>query len=201
MPLVDWDDAAPWVEHYGARKLEASGRRGVRVSYGAEWDRSFAAGGFSALKWRLLRRSLALVSRSRVLVVGCGFGYLVEAARAGGMLAWGLDSSAWIHANKGAEAPASVEIIGADVESVRPADLEAATGSATFDEVITENMLESYSAADLPAILDACDRMVSAGGRVSHLVQVNAASPFRSLGLSEWRAERLGHSFVAIEGR
>jgi 2-polyprenyl-3-methyl-5-hydroxy-6-metoxy-1,4-benzoquinol methylase len=120
-----------------------------------------------------LEGHFSLQRKQRILVVGCGFGYLVEA-----MMdlkfqnCWGMDNSTWIAANRATEARSDVPIleIGILDEGLLPR-LAARTGSAMFDWVVDEHILEGYLDEQHKPLIMAMNELVPDPARVIHMIQ------------------------------
>ena len=137
-----------------------------------------------------------------VAVVGCGFGFLVEALMDLGVKAVGIESSAWIKSRWSQEARADVKCLFEDVRMVTKTQLARAGMPAAFSFVITESVLEDYP--DPSQILSACENLLTPGvpkTRVVHFVyKLPPESEFVSKDINAWRAVRPTHSFELMEG-
>lgn len=206
MPANDWNQDATWNLFYGARVA------GESVTYGRAWAYSEPDGHdpedshFAKLRDRLV--ALGVQPGDRVLVVGCGFGYLIDRFHAAGFpLVWGIDNSEWIDARKGVEAADGVVWVEDDIQGggrVRAA-LRQLTGANTFRWVVTEAVVMDFDDQDLPGFYAACDTVTEPGGSVVHFVML---PPFaeRVAGLvnekvfAEWVATRPDHRWLSDEG-
>lgn len=111
----------------------------------------------------------------KILIAGCGWGYLVEDALAAGFDAWGCDASAYAVA-KSQEvlaAPARSRIIQADI-TVRSQlttlrSTAGLTGAQRFRAVVTEDVLPVLTDAEITAALIELRRIAIAGA-VLHIV-------------------------------
>lgn len=162
------------------------------ITYGRRWWELGARRMFE-------RRAEILVDRGvsgRVLVVGAGFGYLIEALLAHGISAAGIDASPWI-------AERHLEEMGAPVLH---AALEEYPFDYTFDWVIDEDCLPGYTREEAPAFLDACEWHLRHGlppDRVVHIVTTSKNKPWGGdsampdrLSAEEWRALRPSHTWL-----
>lgn len=127
MPLVDWNSAASYVAAYdigGEPEGHPSTRDEVRLHYtrAALWQDAQAR----AAKYVEL---LSLTTDDRIAIVGCGFGWTVEALVALGFEAAGADPSSYIQGNKGtseeAEIDAEITRVGLDPASGEGAAVKA----------------------------------------------------------------------------
>lgn len=150
------------------------------------------------------------VQSADVIVVGCGFGWLVEQAIDNGVAAAvGIDSSPFIQANKATESRGDVVILDATVgvtaDNTIKSMLQAAGFKRTADLVIDEDAASSHSDAELQAFFDGCESLVSGNrpARVVHLV-----TPVSERGgndpiinwktMAEWKALRPAHTWIDI---
>lgn len=153
-----------------------------------------------------------------VLVVGCGFGWTLEEMIAAGLnRAWGTDISPFIQASKATESAIPTKILNVDVTSPTARDQFVAAGAGRtggppadrgkFDWIITELVMESIDPANRVAFLNALDGLLSAGGKVGHLITAKEPGdqPFdptlgmQALTLAQWVAVRPAHYWVDIE--
>jgi 2-polyprenyl-3-methyl-5-hydroxy-6-metoxy-1,4-benzoquinol methylase len=120
-----------------------------------------------------LERHFRIGRSQRILVVGCGFGYLVEA-----MMdlnyhnVFGMDNSAWIVENRHTESRPDVPIleIGILDEGLIP-HLANRTGPGKFDWVIDEHLLEGYLDEQHPPLIEAMSELVARPQAVIHMIQ------------------------------
>lgn len=130
----------------------------------------------------------AFTPSTDVLVVGCGFGWLVEVMlNAGSNSAWGTDTSAIIHqeiVNPAMNVPASVRarVLNIDITSptARQQFQAAGAGNAQgrFRWVVTEFVIDTLETAEIAPLLNACDNLRAPGqGGVAHLVVAQDALP------------------------
>lgn len=130
------------------------------------------------MRWRVERfaAGLGIAPAHRVLVLGCGSGFLPETfiwwkmrngiaqATAQGQVA-GVDNSQFIQANLASEAHPLMQgkilnrtlFDGTTVAGMRNGLRQAAGGSEFFDWVITESVIESYTDAERPAFMTAVE--------------------------------------------
>lgn len=193
--MADWNDPATWAQAYNRRGgkpnktdtiLPTGAGFGEISSYldGRKYQLQRADDkqpGLSALRFTLNKLGLipAFTPATDVLVVGCGFGWLIEVMlEAGSNGAWGTDLSTVIHANIAtADVPQEVQdrVLNIDIEAVdAKAQFQAAgagTNQGEFRWIITEHLLEDWPIGDINSILDACDNLRAPGqGGVAHLV-------------------------------
>lgn len=125
----------------------------------------------------------------RILFVGCGLGMGVESAIDSGFVArscWGIDNSAYMQSLWPTEARADLRPgsqdpkLGAlDVRTVTNTQLRTLTGlggNVRFTIIITDDMLSSYTQAELASAnvavnpLVAIPNWLAAGGKIIHLM-------------------------------
>lgn len=151
------------------------------------------------------------LNNASVLVVGCGFGWLMEFMLDAGINAWGLDGSPYIQANITTESRLDVAlrivqgVLGVDSNTVIKNALQAIGGSRTYTYVVTDDAVSSHSDAEVPAFLTACEAMLQGNvkGRIIHLV--TPLQPERTQDpvinwktMAQWKAFAPDHSWVNI---
>ena len=101
---------------------------------------------------------------SSVLVVGCGYGFLLEYALDQGVNSnkiWGTDISTEIQANKGAEARADVAAKILDIDISAPDAVQqlraVVGGNGRFNWIVTEDVMPFYSDAEVPGLMQDCE--------------------------------------------
>lgn len=120
-----------------------------------------------------LESHFSIKRTDRILVIGCGFGYLIEA-----MMdlkfqnCWGIDNSKWIHANRATESRADVPILEIGIlDEGLLTHLVDLTGSVVFDWVIDEHILEGYLDDQHYNLIDAMNMLVDDSSKVIHMIQ------------------------------
>lgn len=180
-------------------------------------------------RWRVERLRLnfpQITDTSRVLVLGCGYGFLPETFQWSGIpqgRVCGADNSAFIQGNLASEAHPNMQgkvvnrsmTLGASNAQMRGSLRTAApdvTGfGATaefFDFVITESVLESFTPAErTAAFYTTLQSYLKAGLPASQVIHIVAdgwdatadgGSP--PLSLEEWAATRPQHSWMSYWG-
>jgi SAM-dependent methyltransferase len=153
-----------------------------------------------------------LDNNANVLVIGCGFGFLIEELAAAGITdVYGLDPGPFYwDAAQAAEWDVSVKArvaqdwVGSGTEK---ASLNAlgVTGQAKFTFVVDEDAVPMHSDAELPAFIAGCEARLqgNARGRIVHLVTTvgpygpeNQAVNWKTL--AEWKAVEPAHTWVDI---
>lgn len=185
MRRILYDEESTWWFAYRSRVGKEF------VTYGREW--------LSADPERFVRRAAWLdpiLPAGPGLVVGCAYGFLLEAlhdAGRGGV--WGTDTSAWIHETLGAVTRPDVapRILRKD-----PRDEDALDAFATLTGgpprwVVTEEILSAYPDDEVRGILAAVDAL--APRATFHVVNSPASPPFYSRTLDEYRALGPGRFF------
>lgn len=182
MALMDFDLQETWEALYAAQIGDQTVHY-TRAAKGAYYGHDHF--NLATTSWIWLRGL-------RIVVVGAGFGWGAEDWAAAGM---GpiicTDTSAWIQANKGAEA--TLPILSADV--LTP---EGRAEIGLADVVITEDVLPCLSDADALALAEAC-RLVAPV--VVHWVTAfeAAGGPLNWKSLEGWKA-LVGPDLVARRG-
>ena len=175
------------------------------VTYGREFWGDFAP--FATRKDWLT--GYGLDNNARVLVIGCGFGYLLEYLIDAGVTdVWGLEPGSfyWDVANDGEWRSDVKPKVAADWagSGTERASLNAigVGGPAKFTFVVDEDAAPMHSDAELPAFIAACeDRLQgNARGRIIHLVTpgVVGDSSVNWKSLAEWKQVAPSHTWVHI---
>ena len=153
-----------------------------------------------------------LDNNASVLVIGCGFGFLIEELIAAGITdVYGMEPGTfyWNAAQDGewdsvVKARVAQDWAGSGTEV---ASLQAlgVSGQAQFTFVVDEDAATMHSDAELPAFLAACEARLqgNARGRIVHLVTTvglygpgNQAVNWKTL--AEWKAVEPNHTWVDI---
>lgn len=142
----------------------------------------------------------------RVLVVGCGFGFLIDAFHdAGFPNIWGIDSSPYIQANRATESRDSTGFVDSDIRGPQVrAKLKALTGDWIFNWIITESVMECYQDEEIGSLLDAVEVVLDADNGLRNAVHLVVAdnpefdSIFAQKTLQQWKDIRPSHSWVNI---
>lgn len=170
-----------------------------------------------AQQWGIKLAGLANPA-SYVLVVGCGFGWIIETIvdEFSHTRIWGTDISAWIHSEKATHARADIDplILDIDISAADAQQQFQAAGAGQqgrFDWVVSESVVETIPAVDLAAFLDNCEALLRPQGDVAHVFTGKLTDPGpgdvhdRDLGmrfrtLAEWVAERPSHYWLNVHG-
>lgn len=213
MPRIDWSQASAWDTYYGATV------NGQRVSYGRDWAYMEADGFTPEQSGTAQRRDFlianampGLTQADRILIGGCGFGYLIDRFHAAGYPnVWGIDNSTHIENNKNAQAVGdTVWVNDTFTGGGRLLNkLRQLTGDDTFDWIITESVLESYNDNEIAPLLNACETVLASGRPLSaiiHYVFVPPFSPaaqgvFNEKTIDQWNAVRPSHTWVSDTGQ
>jgi len=162
--------------------------------------------GFRA-RWAAITSNLPIQTTDTVLVVGCAFGYLIEAAQeAGYPNVYGLDSSPYVTSLKDVEASNNVIIVPDDIRGGQVQNtLRQATGHRTFDWLITEDVVACYSTAEVQALQGAAENLLSNGRDGSNILhitsimrQIPGDSAFTWLTLEGWAQVIPSHNWLAV---
>lgn len=216
MPEETWDEAT-FQGYYSVRdSRRGSPTQGQYFTYGREYAtlaQTPESDGieFYDTRWSRIVSAFGVQPADRVLVVGAGFGFLIEAAKDAGFAnVWGIDNSPYVAANRGAETRGDVVLVEDDVRGGGriKAALRQATGDDVFDWVITEDVVACYSDADVVAFAPHLERLLAGSdpARVVHVTTVTRPeSPPRPAGLTwhtlaEWAALVPAHSWMSTSG-
>ncbi len=169
MPRVVWDAAAFDTYYRGSTDTDDHPNPADR-GYGQRMNRDAMFG----KRFRVLTTEFNMLATDRILVVGCGFGYLIERFHdAGYANVWGIDSSDDIEARKGVESRGDVLWVSDEMTGVGRvrAAMRNLTGDDEFDWIITESMLESYEDNEVQTILNVCEGALT-GSDQSHIIHI-----------------------------
>ena len=126
-------------------------------------------------RWANLVRDLPIYPAERGLVVGAGFGGLIEEAHdAGFPLWWGIDSSPYIEANRGTEVRGDVVMVADDIRGggrVRSA-LRSATGDDEFAWIVTEDVVPCYPDSELSTLVPLVETLLEPGAPTTNVVHI-----------------------------
>lgn len=152
--------------------------RGPELEWLAEGFPEFPDHPMNEYRWRVERlvALLGIQPSHRIIVLGCGLGFLPEtfiwwkmrngiAQATAQSQVVGVDNSQFIQGNVAAEAHALMQgrivnrslLDGTTTAGMRNALRTLAGGSEFFDWVITESVIESYTDAERPNFLTACE--------------------------------------------
>jgi len=165
-----------------------------------------------------------LDNNASVLVVGCGFGFLMEELIAAGITdVWGIEPGSWYWdaANDGEwatgidngqgvsltmKARVANDWLGSGTEQASLEAIGAGNVQEKFDWILDEDAATVHSDAELPAFIAACEARLqgNARGRIVHLVttyngqgtQTNPLVNWKTL--AEWKAVAPNHNWVDI---
>lgn len=158
---------------------------------------------------RLTMVPSGLIANSNIVVVGCGFGWLIEnLLDAGANNVVGVDPSPYVHANKAEHSRSDVagRIVNATVGVDNVGSiLQQAGFPATYNVVIDDDAASSNSDAELPAFLNGCEALLQGGqrARIIHLVtqkreEGGQDSAINWKFMAEWKALRTSHTWVNV---
>lgn len=207
-----WETLQDFAEYRTLVVDRASPRFGQLLTYGrayAENAGDTLTDDLTLYEYRVFRLRVRwnFKRTDRILVLGCGFGFLIDVFRKEGFPnVFGLENSPWIWDNMKREKDPATVIVRADIRqrSLGPLhrQLRKFTGGCYFDWVLTEGVLESYEDEELPLLLDRSEvflNPVHPEVRVIHMVAVNRdLDPVYNLKTpAEWEAVRPTHSWIA----
>jgi hypothetical protein len=230
--MADWNSPATWEQAYSVRgglpdkqdsELPIGAGFGEQLSYldGRKYALQLSDDGETGLshfRFRLqkLGASGAFTPSVNTLIVGCGFGWLVEAiVDLGSNAVWGTDISTLIQASiadPGVAVRADIQplILNVNILDANAAqqfkNAGAGNNSGKFSNVVTEHVLEDWPIGDMATILDACDALLAPGqSNVFHLVaasdavgsdQFDPQIVVNQLTLAEWVSIRPSHFWI-----
>lgn len=148
-----------------------------------------------------------LIQNSSIVVVGCGFGWLMEALIDAGVgTVVGVDMSPYIHANKATQSRNDVTIVNGIVGVDNVSSLLQSAGfPRQYRAVIDEDAASSHSDAELPAFFAGCESLLQ-GGQTAKIVHLVTEKRGEGIGdsainwkyLSEWKALAPSHTWVSL---
>lgn len=205
MPLV-WDQTT-YERMYARRDSDPdSAAFGELIHYGRAYYDANLTPFARRLAWLT---GLGMDASDRVLVGGCGYGFLIEVMRDAGFTSvWGIDSSPHIQARRALETRGDVLLVEDDMRGggrIRAA-LRSLTGDDIFDWVIDEDALSSFSDGELAGMLNACESVLSPSKPTSNIVHmVTPLLPGHRQDpainwklLSTWKQIRPAHTWIDI---
>ena len=147
----------------------------------------------------------------RILVVGAGFGGMVEAWHdAGYANCWGVDSSPWIETNKATMTRNDVILVSEDIRNggqFRLA-LRQNTGDDEYDWVITEDVVSCYADADLATMIPLVETLLFNGTPLTNIIHMTTYSrgpgtmdsALNAKTLQEWQTAYPSYSWMGMAG-
>jgi len=152
------------------------------------------------------------LNNASMLVVGCGFGFLIERLIAAGIdltNIWGIDPGPfyWDPARDSEWDPTikprvANDWLGSGTEVASLQALPGITGQARFTFIIDEDAATMHSDAELPAFIAACEARLqgNAKGRIWHLVSTGTTgdTSVNWKSLADWKAVAPDHNWMDI---
>lgn len=221
--MADWNLKSTWEQAYKAYQGRPDlPRFGETLSYldgriyarCLNWD---GTGGLAFHQNRIKGFNRFISTNDDILVVGCGFGWLVEVlVNLGYTNTWGTEISTVIQSRLTDSAygvPTEIQnkVLDIDVTDPTAKDQFKAIGAGDnkgeFDFIITEHILEDWSYSDIPNLLDSLDNLMSnnpEGAPIHLLVTLDRVTPSQvddeiipnQYTLDEWEAIRPSHYWV-----
>lgn len=223
MPRKVWDTEQDFLDAYEIRIRDYTDPLdGQKIGYGRKWagrvEGPFDDGltRFNRRVSRLATASDALFpisSTDRILIGGCGFGFLIDAFHDAGFLnVWGIDNSGHIATNRPTESRGSTLFVQDEFSGIGRVrnQLRALTGDDIFNWVISEGLVESYEDAELAPLADAAETFLDPAEGLENIINlvyavIDPTNPDRSLApvfnqktIQEWKALRPTHSWVNL---
>lgn len=220
--VLDWNLAETWAAQYRWKvrtNNHPSVANGTQLGYGRVFAELFymphdpSQLDFYIQRVSAILGNTPLTPGKSALVVGCGFGYLIEVLiDLGGNQIWGTDTSTWIHSNKANNAYGTTPEMRLDVQSVvaniNILDVDAADqfktfgvpGTGKFNWIITEQVISGFATDnDINAFLAACDVLQTGQGGIVHLVTPGAnPTDYNSKSLAAWATYNTSHYWIDI---
>lgn len=229
--MADWNDPTTWILSDRIRDAHPflwdgspNPNFGSILNYldGRAFARVISPGGINELEFWFKRIAQLnqipnITPAAETLIVGCGFGWLMEVIiDAGSNAIWGTDISTLIQSaltTAGVRADVQPLILNIDFTSsqaVRDFRSAGAGGNGQnrgkFDWIITEHLLEDWPIGDIQNALDACENLRSNNpGGIAHIVTAQDRLPPGSSDpaiivhqflLSEWITLRPSHYWI-----
>lgn len=223
---VDWNQATWEAMYQGKVRWPGNAQHGQVKHYTREGMTMLSAPGqdpsqfdvvpMYARRWEQLTSVFTIPQSARILIAGCGFGWLIEAAKAAGWPnVYGIDNSPYVIARKNEQSlPGKTEKSG-DVVLVERgfsgggavlAALRNATGDDEFHWVISEDMTSSLDDTELAEMLVAAEIVLYDTEPLSQIVHLvtpirNGLSGDSALywrTLSEYKTFASAHTWVDV---
>lgn len=138
---------------------------------------------------------------SKILIIGCAFGYLLEELANRRMNVWGCDNSPYIHLNTDTES--TYPIYNLDVTSnTFINDIRENIGIQYFDYIITEDLLTSYD--EYTTIFSNIEGLLNPNKslkNIINLVETNCGLPFIGQSLGVWRLTNDNYTWLDSNGK
>jgi hypothetical protein len=212
MARVDFRTPEPWLNHYrNTGSAPGSDRYGPWLQpFADERFRRLTAGPLLSNGLVLEPHPISIAKTDRILIAGCGAGYLIASFLADGFSeTFGLD-----YAQSEVEllvpAPVAGRITwhdaGGNLAQLKNA-LRDTSGARTFDWIVTEDVATCYDlGAELDGLLDAAEEILTAAdlARIMHLVtplqaaNVPQDSSFLIQSVDAWEAVRPAHRWIGL---
>lgn len=124
-------------------------------------------------RWAAITANLPIQTTDTVLVAGCGFGYLISAAREAGYLeTYGLDNSPHVAAHPEDVDP-GVTICEYDLRGPQLLnELRQATGYRRFDWIITEDLVACFTTAEVQGWQGAIEAVLNPGQTGANILHI-----------------------------
>lgn len=218
--MADWNDPATW-NLFTRRRQSKDFLPNVGASIDYLDGRLFANSlGIDLQHFKRTAQQLGAIPNftpsTDVLVVGCGFGWLLEVFRdLGSNNYWGTDTSTLIHSlltdpTLEIDSEIQARILSIDVQDPNAAQLFKAAGAGDnkgeWNWIVTEHLLETWPIADIPTLCADLDGLRNnQPGGVAHYVQmadtllpeqVSASDNDNLLSMAEWVAVYPSHWWI-----
>jgi len=148
-----------------------------------------------------------------ILIVGSGLGFLNQELmdRQPSANIWGIDNGAYLAGPRLGDMDPRYVLKWMNFDFVNIPDIRnrtnALAGVRRWRAVITEDVISSFTDAEIPAFLDQCDQATTAQGFVIHVVTASRPDPLGGIDITgdsalnwkrieDWRATRTTHRWI-----
>ena len=121
---------------------------------------------------RVMAGRLNAAKSATILIVGCGFGWAVEALVAAGWTGvWGTDTSPYIQNAKAVESGVPERVLPHDANTAGGrTSIRTATGVRTWSYIITEDVLPALTDAEATSLATSLRGMLAPTGVLTHIL-------------------------------
>jgi len=219
MPRKVWDTEQDWLDAYEIRiRDHTHPLNGQKIGYGRTWAQRVEGpldDNLTRFDTRVVKLTtlFAIGAADRILIGGCGFGFLIDAFHdAGFPNTWGIDNSGHIATNRPTESRGSTLFVQDDFSGIGRVrnQLRTLTGDDIFNWVISEGLVESYEDSELAFFRDTAETLLDPAESKLNIINlvyavIDPTSPERSLDsvynqktIAEWKALEPLHSWVNL---
>ena len=193
----NWQQPGPWANNVLNVKDKRSGQTGRLTGYGrAQWQQAQkhpvygwdypvdATPYFYTFRVQKLIGLFPILTTDRILVIGSGIGYIIEAFRdVGYTLAFGLEPHVPLQDRLASEARGDVitveKTFGANTIPNIQAECVALTGASTFRWLITDEIMQRYSNANLTFLANDAPIFLEGGQPETNIINLVVPTRYR----------------------